>query len=163
MARKNFGNPVVSALSKVLADTYVLYVKTQNYHWNVTGELFYSLHLFFENQYEELSEAVDLLAERIRGLNEIAPGTMQQFLDLSSLKETNQIPSAQKMIQNLYEDHEVIIKELTKNIPLAQKHGDEGTADLFIERLRAHEKTAWMLKSSLQSHGADAKVTKIRP
>src|SRR5688572_7497049 len=127
MARKNFGNPVVSALSKVLADTYVLYVKTQNYHWNVTGELFYSSHLFFENQYEELSEAVDLLAERIRGLNEIAPGTMQQFLDLSSLKETNQIPSAQKMIQNLYEDHEVIIKELTKNIPLAQKLGDEGT------------------------------------
>lgn len=161
--RKQFSDPVVGALAKLLADTYLLYVKTQNYHWNVTGELFPALHAMFEEQYDELSEATDLLAEQIRSLHEVAPGTMQQFLELSSLTESAQIPSAQKMIQDLYEDHIEIMEELAKNIELAQEHGDEGTADVFIERLRAHQKTAWMLKSSLSSQSTGAKVTKIRP
>lgn len=162
MPRKNLGNSVVNALSKILADTYVLYTKTQNYHWNVTGELFPMLHAFFEEQYEKLSEAVDLLAERIRGLGEYAPGTLREFLEISTLHESTQVPSPQHMIQNLYEDHEKIAQELAKFIELAQKNHDEGTADVFIERLRAHQKTAWMLKNSLHS-GQSAKVAKFRP
>jgi starvation-inducible DNA-binding protein len=136
-------------LSKLLADTYTLYLKTQNFHWNVTGELFPSLHSFFEKQYEELADAVDVLAEQIRALNAYAPGTFKQFQELMSLKEETTIPNAQKMIQILLNNHEHIIDYLPDMIEKAQKHGDEATADVFIERLRAHQKTAWMLRSSL--------------
>lgn len=138
---------IASGLSKLLADTYLLYVKTQNFHWNVVDSKFYSLHKFFESQYEALSEAVDEIAERIRALGEKAPGSMKEFLDLTQLDESPSELSGSEMIQTLAEDHHLIIDWLRPEIELAAKRGDEGTADLFIQRLRFHEKTLWMLRS----------------
>lgn len=140
---------VIESLRHLLADTYLLYLKTQNYHWHVVGPNFHSFHKMFEEQYIQLANANDEIAERIRSLNHAAPATFKEFLDLTSLKETHKKLTANDMVKNLLHDHEVIIKELKKLVKTAQKAGDEETADLGITRAEEHEKTAWMLRSSL--------------
>lgn len=140
---------IVQFLSILLADTYVLYTKTQKFHWNVIDERFYQLHKLWEEQYQELAEANDELAERIRMLQAPAPGSLKEFLSLTSLKESTTIPNGNAMLQELMTDHETIIQELHIGIILSTDHGDEGTADLLIQRLRAHEKMAWFLRSHL--------------
>lgn len=142
---------VVNRLGQFLANTYVIYVKTQNFHWNIEGEGFYFLHKMLEAQYEELAEAVDEIAERLRALNRKAPGSMRDFLELSTVEEAAPGEyTAQEMIQQLVNDHSSLIRDLHRDIEEANKRRDDGTADLFIQRLRAHEKTAWMLKSHLK-------------
>lgn len=145
---KNTCRRISQDLAVLLADTYILYVKTQNCHWNVVDPKFYSLHKFFEKQYEELAEAIDEIAERIRMLNEKAPASLKEFLELTSLRELNQTLSADQMIHHLVKDHEAIITWLRPMIESVAQLGDEGTSDFFIQRLRAHEKMAWMLNSS---------------
>jgi starvation-inducible DNA-binding protein len=140
---------IAQNLSLILADTYILYTKTQNFHWNVTDPRFYSLHLLLEKQYEELAQALDDIAERIRMLGERAPGSLKQFIDMSSLKESTADIGADEMLEILLNDHETLSRFIRERISLAGKLGDEGTADLLIQRLRAHEKSAWMLRSHL--------------
>jgi starvation-inducible DNA-binding protein len=137
-------------LAHYLADTYTLYLKTQNFHWNITGPDFYSLHIMLEAQYKELADAVDLIAERIRALNCHTPASFSQFLKLTSLKEETGSLSSKEMIKQLLKDHETVIHHSNIILETAQKAHDEGTVDLLIERLRAHEKTAWMLRSILE-------------
>jgi starvation-inducible DNA-binding protein len=142
---------VAQLLKESLANTYSLQLKTQYYHWNVTGPTFSSLHALFASQYEELSSAVDELAERIRTLGHTTPGTFHEFAALSSLKEDKYPPSDWKaMVANLLAAHEALTRRVRDKITAAQKNGDEGTADLFIGKLQAHEKAAWMLRSHLQ-------------
>lgn len=136
-------------LKKLLADTYTLYLKTQNYHWNVTGLNFHSLHTLFEMQYTELALAVDLLAERIRALGAKAPGSFAEFSSLTSIKEVSGDERAEQMIANLAADHETLAKELRADlIKIAENH-DDVTQDLLTQRAGAHEKTAWMLRATL--------------
>ena len=139
----------ISQLSTFLASTYVLYVKTQNFHWNVTGPRFYTLHLLFEDQYKDLADATDVIAERIRALRAIAPATMHEFLQLSEIKESREQLTENQMLEILAEDHEDMSNLLTEYISKAEEDGDEGTGDLFIQRLRVHEKMAWMLRTHL--------------
>jgi starvation-inducible DNA-binding protein len=141
---------VAEGLSKVLADTYTLYLKTHNFHWNVTGPMFQTLHLMFETQYTELALAVDLVAERIRALGHTAPGTYAAYAKLSSIQEEEGIPKAQEMIRLLVEGNEAVARTARKVFPAAEKAGDEPTADLLTQRLQVHEKTAWMLRSLLE-------------
>ncbi|MDZ4084749.1 MAG: Dps family protein [Bdellovibrionales bacterium] len=138
---------LAQGLSRLLADTYTLYMKTHNYHWNVTGPMFQTLHLMFEGQYNELALAVDLIAERIRALGVYAPGTYTQYAKLTSIKEDTDIPNAHTMIRNLVEAQEAVIRTARSIYPLAEKATDETTADLLTQRLQIHEKTAWMLRS----------------
>lgn len=138
---------LAQGLSRLLADTYTLYMKTHNYHWNVTGPMFQTLHLMFEGQYNELALAIDLIAERIRALGVYAPGTYTQYAKLTSIKEDTDIPNAQTMIRNLVEAQEAVIRTARSIYPLAEKATDETTADLLTQRLQIHEKTAWMLRS----------------
>lgn len=141
---------VAAGLAKLLADTYVSYLKTQNYHWNVTGPQFSSLHILFENQYNDLAASVDVIAERIRALGEFAPGSFKAFASLTSIAEDTAHPSAEGMIRNLIQDNEAIsqyARELTATADLAD---DEVTCDLLTTRMSAHEKNAWMLRSLLQ-------------
>lgn len=138
---------VAVALSKLLADTYVVYTKTQNCHWNIVDARFFSLHKMLEEQYTTLAEMIDEIAERIRMLKLKSPGALQQFLDLTSLSEGNPDMSSNDMLHSLLSDHEAIAQEIRPQIHAAQKHGDEGSADMFIQHLRYHEKTAWMLRS----------------
>ncbi len=141
---------VAQCLSELLADSYLLQLKTQFYHWNVTGENFLNLHLLFEKQYDELAEAVDELAERIRALGHVAPGTFHQFSELTSLEEDIGLPSSwQKMVVNLAEAHETVTRAAREKLEAVQKAEDEGTADILIRRLQAHEKSIWMLRSHL--------------
>ena len=140
---------VTHELAKLLADTYFLYLKTQNFHWNVTSSQFHSLHALFELQYEELAEAIDTIAERIRALGHVAPASFQQFSKLAEIKEVSEVPTDIDMLTQLLADHELLCRNLRKSVEVAQKAGDEGTADSLIARLLAHEKTAWMLRSSL--------------
>ncbi len=140
---------IAEGLSHLLADTYVLYLKTHNYHWNVTGPMFQTLHLMFQTQYNELWLAVDMVAERIRTLGEVAPGTYKQFSKLASIKEEEGVPKATDMIKNLVKGHEQAAKTARKIFPLADKVSDEPTADLLTQRLQVHETTAWMLRSLL--------------
>lgn len=140
---------VCDCLAKLLANTYLLYLKTQNFHWNVRGEDFYEYHIMFEKQYTMLAEAVDEIAERIRALDFVTPASFAQFLQLTTLKETTGTLSSQQMLQQLLADHEQIIREGREMIKTAQGVNDEGSADLVIERLREHEKTAWMLRAFL--------------
>jgi starvation-inducible DNA-binding protein len=140
----------VEKLKTVLADTYTLYLKTQNYHWNVTGPSFQSLHLLFETQYNDLFLAVDLVAERIRSLGSNAPGSFSAFLALSNIKEAkDKTPDAESMVKELAKDQEVIVKSLSAALKEAQKAGDEATIGLLVDRITAHEKNAWILKSSI--------------
>lgn len=141
---------VAGELAKLLADSYLLYLKTQNFHWNVKSVHFHSLHLMFEGQYQELAEAVDVVAERIRALGHPTPATFKQFSKLSDIKEPLDVPTGPEMVTQLLADHETICRNLRASIKNVQKANDEGTADLMIARLQAHEKTAWMLRSTLE-------------
>ena len=139
---------VTDQLAKILADTYFLYLKTQNFHWNVTSKHFHSLHLMFESQYEELAAAIDEVAERIRALGKPTPATFKQFSKLTDINETTEIPSGMDMVAQLTADHETLCRNLRASLKIIQKTNDEGSADLLIIRLEAHEKTAWMLRST---------------
>jgi starvation-inducible DNA-binding protein len=141
---------IALGLSRLLADTYTLYLKTHNFHWNVTGPMFQTLHLMFETQYNELALAVDLIAERIRSLGFPAPGTYKQFVDLSSIKETPGVPPAMDMITLLVEGQEAVVRTARSVFPLVDRVNDEATADLLTQRMQVHEKTAWMLRSLLE-------------
>jgi starvation-inducible DNA-binding protein len=140
---------ITDGLARLLADTYTLYLKTHNYHWNVTGPMFQTLHLMFETQYNELALAVDLIAERIRSLGEPAPGTYRQFAALTSIEEDDEQPAAEEMIRRLVKGQEAVAKTARSVFPAAEKGQDEVTADLLTQRLQVHEKTAWMLRSLL--------------
>lgn len=141
---------IAEGLSRLLADTYSLYLKTHNFHWNVTGPMFQTLHLMFETQYTELALAVDLIAERIRALGFPAPGTYSDYAKLSSIEETPGVPKAQDMIRLLVEGQESVARTARSIFPVADKVNDEPTADLLTQRLQVHEKTAWMLRSLLE-------------
>lgn len=138
---------VAEGLSRILADTYVLYAKTHAYHWNVTGPMFQSLHTMFEEQYQQLFAALDELAERIRALGVLAPSGLGTYQSLAGLKDDPSNPDAVSMVRNLQHDHEAVIRELRKVIATAADAGDEGTADMLTARMEEHEKTAWMLRS----------------
>jgi starvation-inducible DNA-binding protein len=140
---------IAEGLSRLLADTYTLYLKTHYFHWNVTGPMFQSLHLMFETQYTELALAVDLIAERIRTLGYPAPGSYSEYAELSSIKETRDVPSAEDMIRLLVEGNEAVVRTARSIFPAAERANDESTADLLTERMSVHEKTAWMLRSIL--------------
>src|SRR5271157_3314578 len=137
------------ALSKVQADTYTLYLKTHNYHWNVTGPMFQTLHLMFETQYNELALAVDLIAERIRALGAPAPASYREFARLSSVPEDDDRPGATEMISRLVVGQETVARTARSVFPVVEEAHDEPTADLLTQRLQIHEKTAWMLRSLL--------------
>ena len=141
---------IAGQLSKLLADTYTLYLKTHNFHWNVTGPMFQTLHLMFETQYNELALAVDAIAERIRSLGFPAPGTYKEFSALSSITEEPGVPSAVDMIKRLVEGQETVVRTGRTLLQVANKGGDDGSADLATQRIQLHEKTAWMLRSLLE-------------
>ncbi len=141
---------ISGGLARVLADTYTLYLKTHNFHWNVTGPMFQTLHLMFEGQYNELALAVDLVAERIRALGEFAPGSYAEYAKLSSIPEANGVPAATDMVKQLVEGHEAVIRTARSVFPWAEKANDQATIDLLTQRLQLHEKTAWMLRSLIQ-------------
>ncbi len=140
---------IAEGLSKLLADTYTLYLKTHNFHWNVEGPMFNTLHLMFEAQYNELALAVDLIAERIRALGHPAPGSYAAYAKLSSIKEETGVPKAEDMIRQLVEGQEAVARTARAVFPAAEKASDEPTADLLTQRLQIHEKTAWMLRALL--------------
>jgi starvation-inducible DNA-binding protein len=140
---------IATGLSKLLADSYSLYLKTHFFHWNVTGPMFQTLHLMFETQYNELALAVDLIAERIRSLDHIAPGTYSAYAKLTSIPEPKGVPKAKDMIKELVEGHETVARTARSIYPAVQKGSDEATADLLTQRIQLHEKTAWMLRSLL--------------
>ena len=142
-------NEIAAGLSRLLADSYTLYVKTHNFHWNVTGLLFNTLHQMFEVQYTELATAVDEIAERIRALGFPAPGSYTQFGGLTSIKEETGVPSAEEMIAQLAKDQEIVARTAREVFPVADRAHDEPTADLLTQRMQIHEKTAWMLRSML--------------
>lgn len=141
---------IVDGLSHLLADTYSLYLKTHNYHWNVTGPMFQTLHLMFETQYNELALAVDLIAERIRALGSPAPGTYREFAALSSVPEDTDRPNAKEMISRLVQGQEAVVRTARSIFPAVEDARDEPTADLLTQRMQVHEKTAWMLRSLLE-------------
>jgi starvation-inducible DNA-binding protein len=141
---------IADGLSALLADSYTLYLKTHNFHWNVTGPMFQTLHLMFETQYNELALAVDLIAERIRSLGHFAPGTYAQYSKLTKIKEEPTVPSAHDMIKMLVSGHETVARTAREIFPAAEKGNDEATADLLTQRIQLHEKTAWMLRSLLE-------------
>ena len=138
---------IAEGLAKLLADTYTLYLKTHNFHWNVTGPMFQTLHMMFETQYTELANAVDLIAERIRALGVTAPGTYSDFAERTPIKEERGAPSAEQMIRQLVEGQEATVRTARSVFPLAERTNDQATADLLTQRLQVHEKTAWMLRS----------------
>jgi starvation-inducible DNA-binding protein len=141
---------IVQGLSRVLADTYTLYLKTHNFHWNVEGPMFNTLHLMFMDQYTELWTALDAIAERIRALGYPAPGTGSEFVRLTSIEETEGVPDAMDMVRLLVSGHEAVTRTARAAFPAAEKAGDESTCDLLTQRLQIHEKTAWMLCSLLK-------------
>jgi starvation-inducible DNA-binding protein len=141
---------IAEGLSRMLADTYTLYLKTHNFHWNVTGPMFSTLHLMFQTQYEELALAVDLVAERIRALGFPAPGTYKAYAALSSIRETDGVPSAEEMIAELVKGQEAVARTARAVFPIADEANDQPTMDLLTQRLQVHEKTAWMLRSLLE-------------
>ena len=147
---------IVEGLSRLLADTYTLYLKTHNFHWNVTGPMFQTLHLMFEQQYNELALAVDLIAERIRALGFPAPATYSAFARLSSIKEDEGVPNATEMIRLLVEGQETVVRTSRSVFPIVDKAHDEPTADLLTQRMQVHEKTAWMLRSLLTEQNTAA-------
>lgn len=141
---------VAQGLSRLLADTFTLYLKTHNFHWNVTGPMFNSLHEMFEQQYTDMWNSVDEIAERIRALDEHAPGTYGDFMSLTNIKEDKGIPHADEMIRQLLEGHEAVARTARSVIPAVEHGHDEATMDLLTERMQYHEKTAWMLRSLLK-------------
>lgn len=145
---------VCRGLSKLLADSYLLYLKTQNYHWNVTGKMFQPLHTLFEEQYQELAASIDEIAERIRALGEFAPGSFSSFSKVSSIKEETSIPTAEEMIQNLVQGNEAVVTTAREMMSDTEDAEDDVTADLLVERMQVHEKNAWMLRSMLAPNRA---------
>jgi starvation-inducible DNA-binding protein len=141
---------IADGLSRLLADTYTLYLKTHNYHWNVTGSMFQTLHLMFETQYNELALAVDLIAERIRALGFRAPASYREFGALATLEEDTDTPDARTMIARMVEGQETVVRTARSVFPIAEKANDQPTADLLTQRMQVHEKTAWMLRSLLE-------------
>jgi len=141
---------IVEGLSRLLADTYTLYLKTHNFHWNVTGPMFNTLHLMFETQYTELALAVDLVAERIRALGFPTPATYSAFQQMSSIPETPGVPKALEMVQLLVEGQDSVVRTARSLFPLVDRVNDEPTADLLTQRMQVHEKNAWMLRSLLE-------------
>ena len=144
--RKN----IADGLSHLLADTFTLYLKTHNYHWNVTGPMFNTLHLMFMEQYTEMWGAVDAIAERIRALGYPAPGSYSAFARLSSIADESESPNALAMVANLVKGHEAVVRTARRVFEIADKAGDQPTADVATQRLQIHEKTAWMLRSLLE-------------
>ena len=140
---------IADGLSRLLADSYTLYLKTHNYHWNVVGPMFNTLHLMFEDQYTELAVAVDDIAERIRALGETAPGSYREFAQLSSVSEETDRPDASEMIRRLVEGQEAVVRTARSVFGATERAGDEASADLLTQRMQVHEKTAWMLRSML--------------
>ena len=141
---------IAAGLSRLLADSYTLYLKTHYYHWNVTGPMFNTLHLMFETQYNELALAVDLIAERIRALGVYASGTYQEFAKLTVIAEDSGVPKAQEMIHNLVAGQEAVVRTARSLFAVVEKANDEASADLLTQRIQLHEKTAWMLRSLLE-------------
>ena len=141
---------VADGLSRMLADSYTLYLKTHNFHWNVTGPMFQTLHLMFMTQYNEIWIAVDLIAERIRALGFPAPGSYAQFAALTSLRDADGVPKAKEMIRQLVEGQEAVVRTAREILPIAEKVGDQPTVDLLSARMEVHEKNAWMLRSLLE-------------
>ena len=141
---------IADGLSRLLADSYTLYLKTHNFHWNVTGPMFNTLHLMFEGQYTELAAAVDLIAERIRTLGVQAPGSYAQFGKLTAVKEETGVPAALDMVRQLVEGQETVVRTARAAFPAAEKAGDQPTMDLLTQRMQIHEKNAWMLRSLLE-------------
>ena len=141
---------IADGLSRLLADEYTLYLKTHNFHWNVTGPMFNTLHLLFETQYNEMALAVDLVAERIRALGFPSPGSYRQFAALSTIDEETGVPDARGMIRQLVEGQEAVVRTARSIFPLADEAHDEPTADLLTQRMQVHEKNAWMLRSLLE-------------
>jgi starvation-inducible DNA-binding protein len=140
---------IAQGLSKLLADSYTLYLKTHNYHWNVTGPMFNTLHLMFEQQYSELAMAVDLVAERIRALGHPAPGSYKAYAALTSIEEETGTPSAEEMIRQLVKGQEAVVRTAREVFPAAERANDQPTADLLTQRMQVHDKNAWMLRSLL--------------
>lgn len=141
---------IAAGLSRLLADSYTLYLKTHNFHWNVTGPMFQTLHLMFETQYNELALAVDSIAERIRALGVAAPGSYREFGKLTAIKESEGAPNAEQMIRQLIEGQETVVRTARSIFPLVDEVHDQPTADLLTQRMQVHEKNAWMLRSLLE-------------
>ena len=141
---------VADGLSRMLADTYTLYLKTHNFHWNVTGPMFQTLHLMFMTQYNESWLAVDLIAERIRALGFPAPGSYAQFAALTSIPDSAGVPKAREMIQQLVAGQETVTRTAREILPIAEQAGDQPTVDLLSARMQVHEQNAWMLRSLLE-------------
>jgi starvation-inducible DNA-binding protein len=141
---------IAESLSRLLADTYMVYLKTHNYHWNVTGSHFHSLHEQFEQQYSELAEAVDVIAERVRALGHRAPGSFKEYSKLTSIDEDTDQPDAMEMVRRLAVDNETILRTARKGLAPCQEADDEASIDMITHRLHVHSKTAWMLRSHLE-------------
>jgi len=141
---------IVQGLSKLLADSYVLYLKTHSFHWNVEGPMFQTLHQMFMEQYTETWNAVDLIAERIRSLGEYAPGTYREYARLTRIKETEGVPRAEEMVQLLIEGQEAVVRTAREALSVADAANDQPTLDLLTQRMQIHEKNAWMLRSLLK-------------
>ncbi len=145
----NTVSEIAKRLSRFLADTSVLYIKTLNFHWNMVGPQFFMYHKLLQEQYEEMAEAIDDLAERIRGLGHPAPGSMKDFLELATLKESTSPLSQDEMVNSLIKDHESLESQLHEQIAFTEEALDQGTADLLVERIRFHSKQAWLLRSNV--------------
>jgi starvation-inducible DNA-binding protein len=141
---------IAKGLSRLLADTYVVYLKTHNFHWNVEGPMFQTLHQMFMEQYTETWNAIDLVAERIRSLGHYAPGTYREYLELARVKETPGVPKALQMVKQLIDGQEAVVKTAREVLPLAEGADDQPTLDLLTQRMQVHEKNAWMLRSLLK-------------
>jgi starvation-inducible DNA-binding protein len=149
-AKTSDAKRVAEAAARLLADSYTLYLKTHNYHWNVTGPMFTTLHTLFETEYNELALAVDEIAERIRALGEVAPGSYTEFARLSKVKEARGVPAAREMIRQLVADNRTVAATAQQLFDVADQSGDQGTADLATRRIQVAEKTCWMLQSHLE-------------
>jgi starvation-inducible DNA-binding protein len=141
---------VAVELTHLLADTYTLYLKTHNFHWNVTGPMFQTLHLMFEQQYNELALAVDLIAERLRALGQVAPGSYAEYARLTSIPESTKVPPAREMIEQLAAGQEAVVRTARKTFKTAERASDQVSLDLLTQRMQIHEKTGWMLRSLLE-------------
>jgi len=141
---------IVQGLSRLLADTYVLYLKTHSFHWNVEGPMFQTLHQMFMDQYTETWNAIDLIAERIRSLGEYAPGTYREYARLTRIKETEGVPRAEEMIRLLIDGQEAVVRTAREALSVADEANDQPTLDLLTQRMQVHEKNAWMLRSLLK-------------
>jgi starvation-inducible DNA-binding protein len=141
---------IALGLSRMLADTYLLYLKTHNFHWNVEGPMFQTLHQMFMEEYTEAWNAIDLIAERIRALGHYAPGTYKEYVKLGSIKETDGVPKAEQMVKLLIQAQEAVVRTARSVLPIAEDANDQPTLDLLTQRMQIHEKNAWMLRSLLK-------------